>query len=65
MVVKPTSSINKVQDTVTTTGKKAKIRVEGRHDPCVAPRAVPMAETMVALVLVDHLLRNQTARMSP
>lgn len=65
MVVKPTSSINKVQDTVTTTGKKAKIRVEGRHDPCVAPRAVPMAETMVALVLVDHLLRNQTSRMSP
>lgn len=65
MVVKPTSSINKVQDTVTTTGKKAKIRVEGRHDPCVAPRAVPMAETMVALVLVDHLLRNQTARMGP
>lgn len=65
MVVKPTSSINKVQDTVTTTGKKAKIRVEGRHDPCVAPRAVPMAETMVALVLVDHLLRNQTARMAP
>ena len=63
MVVKPTSSINKVQDTVTTTGKKAKIRVEGRHDPCVAPRAVPMAETMVALVLVDHLLRNQTARL--
>ncbi|TDJ52748.1 MAG: chorismate synthase [Nitrospina sp.] len=65
MVVKPTSSINRVQDTVTTTGKKAKIRVEGRHDPCVAPRAVPMAETMVALVLVDHLLRNQTARMAP
>lgn len=65
MVVKPTSSINRVQDTVTTTGKKAKIRVEGRHDPCVAPRAVPMAETMVALVLVDHLLRNQTARMTP
>ena len=64
MVVKPTSSINKAQDTVTTKGKKARIRVEGRHDPCVAPRAVPMAETMVALVLVDHLLRNQTARLA-
>ncbi|MDH3256733.1 MAG: chorismate synthase, partial [Nitrospinota bacterium] len=48
---------------VTQKGKKAKIRVEGRHDPCVAPRAVPMAEAMVALVLIDHLLRHQTSRL--
>jgi len=63
MVVKPTSSINREQDTVTQKGKKAKIRVEGRHDPCVAPRAVPMAEAMVALVLIDHLLRHQTSQL--
>ena len=59
MVVKPTSSINRPQDTVTVDGKKAKIRVEGRHDPCVSPRAVPIAEAMMALTLIDHLMRNQ------
>ncbi|MGP0630233.1 chorismate synthase [Nitrospina sp. 32_T5] len=63
MVVKPTSSINREQDTVTQKGRKAKIRVEGRHDPCVAPRAVPMAEAMVALVLIDHLLRQKQAQL--
>ncbi len=63
MVVKPTSSILREQDTVTRKGKKAKIKVEGRHDPCVAPRAVPMADNMVALVLVDHLLRQRAARL--
>ena len=63
MVVKPTSSINMEQDTVTTTGKKAKIRVEGRHDPCVCPRAVPIAESMVALTLIDHLMRNEFSHL--
>jgi len=63
MVVKPTSSINREQDTVNQQGKNAKIRVEGRHDPCVAPRAVPMAEAMVALVLIDHLLRQENSRL--
>ncbi len=63
MVVKPTSSINRVQDTVNQTGKKSKIRVEGRHDPCVAPRAVPMAETMVALVLIDHLFLQEHSQL--
>jgi chorismate synthase len=64
LVVKPTSSINKAQDTVTQKGKKAEIRVEGRHDPCVAPRAVPIAEAMVALTLIDHLLRNRTSQLT-
>jgi len=63
LVVKPTSSINKVQDTVTQQGKKAKIRVEGRHDPCVATRAVPIAEAMVAITLIDHLYRTKSARL--
>ena len=64
LVVKPTSSINKAQDTITQKGKKSQIRVEGRHDPCVAPRAVPIAEAMVALTLIDHLLRNKTSQLS-
>ena len=63
MVVKPTSSINRPQDTVTVDGKKAKIRVEGRHDPCVSPRAVPIAEAMMALTLIDHLMRNQFSQL--
>ncbi len=63
LVVKPTSSINKGQDTVTAQGKKAKIRVEGRHDPCICPRAVPIAEAMVALTLIDHWMRNQGSRL--
>ena len=63
LVVKPTSSINKAQDTVTKQGKKAEIRVEGRHDPCVATRAVPIAEAMVAITLIDHLYRNKSSRL--
>jgi chorismate synthase len=63
MVVKPTSSINKVQNTVTTDGEKALIKVEGRHDPCVSPRAVPIAEAMAALTLIDHLMRHQFSQL--
>ena len=61
--VKPTSSILFEQDTVTTKGKKTKIKVEGRHDPCVATRAVPIGEAMVAIVLVDHWLMGQKDRI--
>jgi chorismate synthase len=63
LVVKPTSSINKTQKTVTLKGKKATINVEGRHDPCICPRAVPIAEAMVALTLIDHLMRQQLSRL--
>jgi len=63
MVVKPTSSILKTQQTVDISGNPAEIRVEGRHDPCLCPRAVPVAEAMVALVLVDHWLRNKVSRL--
>ncbi|MBI5426654.1 MAG: chorismate synthase [Nitrospinae bacterium] len=63
MAVKPTSSILKEQETVTVKGEKAVIRVEGRHDPCVCPRAVPIAESMVALTLIDHYLRNKLSRL--
>jgi len=64
LVVKPTSSILIEQETVTTKGKKTSIRVEGRHDPCVSPRAVPIVEAMVALTLMDHLLRNKHSRLT-
>jgi chorismate synthase len=56
-VVKPTSSLPREQETVTTKGEATTIRTRGRHDPCLLPRFVPMAEAMVALVLADHWLR--------
>ena len=57
--VKPTSSLPLEQETVSREGESATIRTKGRHDPCLLPRFVPMAEAMVALVLADHLLRWQ------
>ncbi len=59
IAVKPASSIAKEQETVTIDGKPAKISVEGRHDPCICPRVVPVAESMVALVLLEHLTRQE------
>jgi len=56
---KPTATIRKEQRTVTNTGEETMLAAKGRHDPCVLPRAVPMVEAMVALVLCDHLLRHQ------
>ncbi|MDO8627294.1 MAG: chorismate synthase, partial [Candidatus Diapherotrites archaeon] len=50
------SSILMEQKTVNEKGKKVDLKVEGRHDPCLCPRIVPVAEAMVALVLVDNLL---------
>lgn len=55
---KPTATIAKQQNTVTTQGQPTVLAAKGRHDPCVLPRAVPMVEAMVALVLCDHLLRH-------
>jgi chorismate synthase len=56
---KPTATIRKEQQTVTQTGEAVTLAAKGRHDPCVLPRAVPMVEAMMALVLCDHLLRQQ------
>lgn len=56
---KPTATIRKEQRTVTRQGEEVTLAAKGRHDPCVLPRAVPMVEAMVALVLCDHLLRQQ------
>jgi chorismate synthase len=57
MAVKPTSSILTPRHTITTQGKNTDISTKGRHDPCVAIRAVPVAEAMLALTLADHWLR--------
>jgi chorismate synthase len=57
--VKPTSSLPQPQDTVTTSGEATTIETKGRHDPCLLPRFVPMAEAMTALVLADHGLRQE------
>jgi chorismate synthase len=58
LAFKPTSTISRPQHTVTRGGEDTSLRAKGRHDPCVVPRAVPMVEAMVALVLVDHLLMH-------
>ena len=59
VVVKPTSSISSPQQTVDVTGREARIRTEGRHDPCICPRIVPVVEAMAALVLEDHYKRQE------
>ena len=55
--VKPTSSLPLEQPTVTDQGEPTTVRTKGRHDPCLLPRFIPMAEAMVAIVLADHWLR--------
>ena len=59
LAVKPTSSILTPKRTVDVEGHERDIATKGRHDPCVGIRAVPVAEAMMALVLVDHLLRHR------
>ncbi len=59
LAVKPTSSISMEQQTVDKDGNAQPIRTEGRHDPCICPRIVPVVEAMAALVLVDHWKRQK------
>jgi chorismate synthase len=59
IALKPTSSISIPGRTVDKAGKQTEIVTTGRHDPCVGLRAVPIAEAMVALVLMDHFLRHR------
>ena len=56
---KPTATIMKPQETVDEEGNPTVLEGRGRHDPCVLPRAVPMVEAMMALVLVDHVMRQR------
>lgn len=60
--IKPTSSLAKEQDTVTSDGAPTTISTKGRHDPCLLPRFAPMGEAMVAIVLADHWLRWKAIR---
>ena len=59
MALKPTSSITVPGKTITTDGAATEMITRGRHDPCVGIRAVPIAEAMLALVLMDHCLRHR------
>lgn len=56
LALKPPSSISKMQQTVTTDRKVTDVQVKGRHDPCLCPRVVPVAEAMIALTLVDCMM---------
>lgn len=63
MALKPTSSITVPGKTITTDGEATEMITRGRHDPCVGIRAVPIAEAMLALVLMDHLLRHRAQNL--
>jgi chorismate synthase len=60
---KPVATVMMEQPTVDSTGAETTLAGKGRHDPCVLPRAVPMVEAMVALVLVDHALRQRAQNL--
>ena len=59
IAMKPTSSIRRSGETIDTSGKETDIVTTGRHDPCVGLRAIPIAEAMLALTLMDHYLRHR------
>ncbi|MEJ1241133.1 chorismate synthase [Chryseolinea sp. T2] len=61
---KPVATIMQDQQTVDVHGSETTVSGKGRHDPCVVPRAVPIVEAMAALVIVDFLLRDKTAKLT-
>lgn len=61
--IKPTPSIAAMQSTVNKSGEEIEVSIKGRHDPMIVPRAVVVVEAMTALVLVDALMSNMTAKM--
>jgi chorismate synthase len=60
---KPVATIIQTQQTINNKGEQVDMQGKGRHDPCVVPRAVPIVESMAALVLVDHMLRARSSRI--
>jgi chorismate synthase len=62
---KPVATIMQDQQSVDKKGNEATVSGKGRHDPCVVPRAVPIVESMAALVLVDFYLRSKTNKLAP
>ena len=61
--LKPPSSISQFQKTINEKGKEVNVQVKGRHDPCLAPRVVPVAEAMIALTLVDCLMIQKATQL--
>ncbi len=59
IAIKPTSSIVSARESIDTQGNSTKVVTKGRHDPCVGIRATPIAEAMLALVLIEHVLQNR------
>jgi chorismate synthase len=59
IAIKPTSSIRTARHSIDKTGNPIMVETLGRHDPCVGIRATPIAEAMLALVLMDHALRHR------
>jgi len=59
IAIKPTSSIRQARQSIDKAGQPSQVETFGRHDPCVGIRATPIAEAMLALVLMDHALRNR------
>ncbi|MBM3429897.1 MAG: chorismate synthase, partial [Bacteroidetes bacterium] len=60
---KPVSTLLQSQETINENGEKVVIQPEGRHDPCVVPRAVPIVEAMAAIVILDFYLRNKSVTL--
>lgn len=63
IALKPTSSIRLPGETVNTEGNPVDVATKGRHDPCVGIRATPIAEAMMAIIMMDHVLRNRGQNM--
>jgi chorismate synthase len=63
IALKPTSSIRLPGQTVNVRGEPVEVITTGRHDPCVGIRATPIAEAMLAIVLMDHLLRHRAQNL--
>jgi len=63
MALKPTSSIRQPGASINTAGEATEVSTLGRHDPCVGIRATPIAEAMLAIVLMDHVLRHRAQNM--
>src|SRR5690606_18308234 len=63
IALKPTSSIRLTGHTIDVQGKPVEVETTGRHDPCVGIRATPIAEAMLSIVLLDHVLRHRAQNM--
>jgi chorismate synthase len=59
IAIKPTSSILSPRESIDIHGQSTEVVTKGRHDPCVGIRAAPIAEALLALVLMDHALRHR------